>query len=167
MLTSPDQPKPAASNCTPPTLPITPSTVHSHSPQSLHRACRGPFRCGPHPHHTSFLLPLLHTTFSAMAPTTSTPPHPTSHLPLPQLSLIQCRLRQALLQPHHPTTLLSPTRPLLHRLHWHWRPTQGTQPSCQTQTTTKQHSHFSGAFPSLLAFSQQHPPIHTHSTFVS
>ena len=167
MLTSPDQPKPAASNHTPPTFPFTPSTFHSHPPQPIHRTCRGPLCCGPHPHHTSLLLPFIHPTFPAMASTTSTPPHPTSHLPLPQFSFFQCSVCQTLLQPHHPTTLLPPTRPFLHRLYWHRHPAQGTQPSCKTQTIAKQYSNFSGTVPSLLAFSQQHPPLYTHSTFLT
>ena len=167
MLTSLKQPKPTASHHTPPTLPSTPSTLHSHPLQPIHRACRGPLCCGPHTHHTSLLLPLIHPTLPAMAPTTSTPPHPTSHLSLPQFSLLQCSVCQTLLQPYHPPTLLPPTWPLLHRLYWHRHPAQGTQPSCKTQTIAEQHPHFSGALPTLLAFSQQHPPLHTHSTFLT
>ena len=167
VLTSPEQPKPAAYNYTPTTLPSPPSSLHSHPLQPIHRACRGPLFCRPHTPHTSLLLPLIHPTIPTMAPTTSTPPHPTSHLPLPQLSLLQCSLCQTLLQPHHPTALLPPTRPLLHRLYWHRHPAQGTQPSCQTQTIAEQHPHFSGTLPSLLALPQQHPPLHTHSTFLT
>ena len=36
-----------------------------------------------------------------MASATSAPPHTTSHLPLPQLSLFQCSICQTLPQPHH------------------------------------------------------------------
>ena len=167
MLTSLEQPKPTASNHTPPTLPFTPGTFHPHPLQPIHRACRGPLCCRPHTHHTSLLLPLIHPTFPAMAPTTSAPPHPTSHVPLPQFSLLQCSLCQTVFQPHCPTTLLPPTRPLLHRLYRHWHPAQGTQPSGKTQTITKQHSNFSGTLPSLLAFSQQHPSLSAHPTFIT
>ena len=112
MLTSLEQPKPTASHHTPPTLPSTPSTLHSHPLQPIHRACRGPLCCGPHTHHTSLLLPLTHPTFSTMAQTTSAPPHPTSHVPLPQFSFLKCSLCQNYIstpQPHNAATINTAT----------------------------------------------------------
>ena len=92
------------------------------------------------PPHSAFLLPILHTTIPTMASTTTTPPGAPPYLSLPPLSLTQLRLRQALFQHPLTTPMLPPTRPLLHRLHQHWRPPSGTQPARQAQTTPEQHT---------------------------
>ena len=93
--------------------------------------------------------------------------HSSTHLPLPQLSLPQLSLHQALLQPHPTTSLLPPARPLLHWLHGHWHSPQRTQSQSQTQATPKQHPRISRTLPTILAFSQQHPPLHHHSAYIS
>ena len=110
-----------------------------------------------HPQHTD-----LNSGATASANSTS------FHIPipLPQLSFPELRLRQTLLQPHSTTSLLPPAWPLLRRLHSHWHSTQRTQPPSQAQATPEQYPNFGRTLLMLLAFPQQHPPLHHHSAHI-
>ena len=149
-----------------PTLPLAPSTLYAHSPHPIHRPCRGHLCNRPYPHHPPFCIPFQHPSLTTMAQPSPPAPHFAPHLPLPQLPLLQFSLHQAPLQSRPAPTLLPSTWPLLCWLHSYWHPPPRAQSPRQTQTTPKQHSHFCRTLLTLLAFTQQHPPLHHHSTYL-
>ena len=84
----------------PPTpVPLTQSTFHFDPPYPIHRPCRSHLCHWPYPHHTPFRISFQHPSLTTVAQPFSPAQHPTPHLPLPQLPLLQFGLHQAPLQP--------------------------------------------------------------------